>query len=221
MNIESLIDTIAARVADHLIARGYRVAGGDMAVPPETTADPSLTVEGRTHATADGRALISGDVKDNTAPATGRRRRASSPTTATSDTSASVTGTEPSVAQAPTGRRRRGQSEANPMPAPASATSRGPTNAPVETAGGTRRRRASSAAGESPKTNQKTTISPSDDKITDADLLKAASAAAQKITPDGVKDVVRQYARNGQLNDIPADNRREFLNELKVKVSVS
>lgn len=59
---------------------------------------------------------------------------------------------------------------------------------------------------------------PASDAISDADLSKAASAAAAEIGPNRVKEVVANFGV-GNLAELPQDQRREFLDTLKAEVA--
>ena len=50
--------------------------------------------------------------------------------------------------------------------------------------------------------------------ITDEELTKSASAAARKITPKGVKDILAEFGAEA-VGDLPQDVRQEFLDRLK------
>lgn len=100
--------------------------------------------------------------------------------------------TEPaSDAGASGGRRARRSAEPEPAPAPAAEEPR-------------RRRR---------------TEAPQDDRITDADLTKAASQAGEKLTPKLVMQIIKEDHGVETVNDIPQEERRKFLETLKLEMS--
>lgn len=55
------------------------------------------------------------------------------------------------------------------------------------------------------------------DEITDQDVSKAASAAAQVITPKGVKDVLKEFGVAG-VQELDQGQRREFIDNLNGKI---
>lgn len=76
------------------------------------------------------------------------------------------------------------------------------------------------AGGRRKKNAKKTASSPSEpekSEITDADVAKAASAAAEKLTPKGVTEILDQFSVDnvGALNQ---EQRREFIDQLDAKV---
>lgn len=124
-----------------------------------------------------------------------RRRRSAAAETEQPSTPAS----QPSNDPAPTRRRRSVE-----QPAPA-------TEEPAPTSAPTRRARGAA-------TPAATTSSPSetasDGSIPDAELSKAASLAAEKITPAKVQEIIAEFGVR-RVSQIVPDARREFLDALK------
>ncbi len=88
------------------------------------------------------------------------------------------------------------------MPLPSNATS-----APNATVGGGSSKSGTASSAE--------TTSPSEDKITDQDLVKACSDAAQKIGPPKVYEVLAEFDGATNVQKLKPDQRRKFLNRLK------
>lgn len=88
---------------------------------------------------------------------------------------------------------------------------------PAQSAGTRSRRRGKSgspaAATNSTRSGKKT--SPSDD-ITDEDLTKAASQAAQVIGAPAVMEVLEEFAVS-KLGDLQGDQRQEFLDRMQAE----
>ena len=60
---------------------------------------------------------------------------------------------------------------------------------------------------------------PVSDEITDADLVKAASTAAQKLTPGLVMQILQEDHSVSEVNKIPQGQRRKFLDTLKEEMA--
>lgn len=139
-------------------------------------------------------------------PTTTRRRRGSSTSAQPAEPAQQDTPDEN-----PTGRRRRGAAQpagaetTNDASAPPPARRRGPANAEAKPGAS-----ATSAA----------TTSPSDDKITDADLSKACSEAAEEIGPKEVLAIIAKHGA-GKANEIEAKDRRNFLDALDLAVATA
>lgn len=91
----------------------------------------------------------------------------------------------------PTQRRRR-----TPGPTDAAPSAAAPTEDPTTTA---------------------STASPSNDEVTDNDVVKAASAAAEQLTPDVVMAVLEEFGVNN-VGMLDQDARRDFISVLDQKV---
>lgn len=146
-------------------------------------------------------------------PTTTRRRRAGA--------DAGSSSTEPaSDAGASDGRRRRRTSE------PAEETTAVPTSA----AGSSRRARVSAEAPSGP-TNGGASSASSDEPvrrrrtasavegISDAEVAKAASQAAAKITPAVVMQILKEDYNVTTANEVPQDKRQKFLDTLKAEMA--
>lgn len=147
-----------------------------------------------------------------------------------------VAGEEPAAEEAP----RRSRRSAEPAEAPAEpevppttrrrragADAGSSTTEPVSDAGasgGRRARRsaepepAPAPAAEEPRRRRRTEA-PQDDRITDADLTKAASQAGEKLTPKFVMQIIKEDHGVDTVNDIPQEERRKFLDTLKLEMS--
>lgn len=115
-----------------------------------------------------------------------------------------------------TGRRRRAGADASsPSTEPAS---------DVGASAGPRRSRRSepepapAPAAEEPRRRRRTEEQPKDDRITDADLAKAASQASEKLTPKLVMQIIKEDFGVETVSEIPQDKRREFLDTLKFEM---
>lgn len=144
-----------------------------------------------------------------------RRRRTGGAETATEQagsTETSPSATAPQAAEGEPRRRRRAAASSE------TATTTAGTPATEETAGtSTRRRRPSGADGAAASAAPATTAkSPSDDKITDADLSKACSDAARVLTPKVVMEYLGTFGAK-QAGELKGDDRRKFLDGLKAK----
>lgn len=73
-------------------------------------------------------------------------------------------------------------------------------------------------AAEEPRRRRRTE-EPKDDRITDADLTKAASQAGEKLTPKFVMQIIKEDHGVDTVNDIPQEERRKFLDTLKLEMS--
>lgn len=143
--------------------------------------------------------------------------------------------TEPAAEEAP----RRSRRSAEPAEAPAEevppttrrrragADAGSSTTEPASDAGasgGRRARRsaepepAPAPAAEEPRRRRRTEA-PQDDRITDADLTKAASQAGEKLTPKLVMQIIKEDHGVETVNDIPQEERRKFLETLKLEMS--
>lgn len=80
----------------------------------------------------------------------------------------------------------------------------------------TRRRRTTKPA----ETDAQETTEPVSAGLTDADVAKAASAAAAVLTPKVVKDVLKQFG-TASVNDLDQNQRREFVDLLDEKVEAA
>lgn len=131
-------------------------------------------------------------------PTTRRRRGGSEPTAeATQSTTA---------AESPTPRRRRGASAADAAPVsqpiPSLSTDAGAASEP-------RRRRRGSTEPQVPA------------GISDEDLLKACTAAAEYITPAVVKQIMEEDHKVTDVKKIPQDEREAFLGALDDEVEAA
>lgn len=116
----------------------------------------------------------------------------------------------PAVEAAPTRRRARAEAP-SPSEAPASVAGapeprrrrmvEAPAPAPVEAP--VRRRRGADVAEQG---------------ISDADIVKAASNAAAKLTPAVVMQILKEDFGVEQASDLPADARQKFLDTLKFEM---
>jgi len=135
-------------------------------------------------------------------PTTTRRRRAGA--------DAGSSSTEPaSDAGASAGRPRRSRS-AEPA-----------EEAPAEEAPVSRRRRSAEPEPTPPAeepVRRSRRAAPAEDGISDADLTKAASQAAAKITPKVVMQILKEDYGVTTTNDVPKDKRQEFLDTLKYEM---
>ena len=59
---------------------------------------------------------------------------------------------------------------------------------------------------------------PVEEGISDADVTKAASQAAAKITPKIVMDILKEDFGVGSANELPQAKRQAFLDELKYQM---
>lgn len=133
------------------------------------------------------------------APSTGRRRRG---TTEAAPVEEQENPTEPSVG----GRRRRGAASAEAVTENAVS---GPPPA--------RRRRSASAESEAKPNAASSASSPSDDKVSDADMTKACSEAARETTPKVPMTVLAQFGVS-RVDEVPQAKRRQFLEKLEKAV---
>ncbi len=146
-----------------------------------------------------------------------------------------VSGEEPAAAES-TGRRSRRSAE--PVEAPAEpevpqttrrrragADAASSTTEPASDAGASGGRRARHSAepapapaAEEPRRRRRTEEAPKDDRISDADLTKAASQAGEVISPKVVMQILKEDYGVETVNDIPQDKRRAFLDTLKFEM---
>lgn len=143
----------------------------------------------------------SGEAAEET-PTTTRRRRAGA--------DAGSSSTEPvSDAGASAGRPRRSRSVENDKAEEA------PAEEPVS-----RRRRSvePEPAAEEQPVRRSRRAAPAEEGISDADLTKAASQAAAKITPKLVMQILKEDYGVTTTNDVPKDKRQEFLDTLKFEM---
>lgn len=115
------------------------------------------------------------------------------------------------------GRRRRSPQGSATTAAKSSAEGEDqsrPTEAAASTAGASSRRRVPATSA------PPATTSRSDDKISDADLARAASHAAMKITPKAVMSILEQFGVE-KTNDLKPEVRREFLDQVEDAVAKS
>lgn len=131
-------------------------------------------------------------------PTTTRRSRASAVVASPSTEPASDAGASDGR------RRRRGSAEEAPAAEEPPRRSRRsaepePAPAPAEEAPRRRRRTEEPAAG----------------TISDADLAKAAGLAAEKLTPKGVMQILKEDHNVDNVSGIPQGDRRKFLDTLK------
>lgn len=135
------------------------------------------------------------------APTTTRRRRAGA--------DAGSSSTEPaSDAGASAGRPRRSRS--------AEPAEEAPAEEPVS-----RRRRSvepEPASVEEQPVRRSRRAAPAEEGISDADVSKAASQAAAKITPALVMLILKEDYGVTTANDVPKDKRQEFLDTLKAEM---
>lgn len=64
------------------------------------------------------------------------------------------------------------------------------------------------------KKTRSTTKSPSDDDITDEDVMKVASEGAQHLTPKWVVDKLAEFGA-AMVNDLDQEQRREFVDDVQ------
>lgn len=133
--------------------------------------------------------------------------------TADEDTAAEQPAADPT-----TGRRRRAGADAG-------SSSTEPASDAGASAGPRRSRRSAEpepdqkpAASEEPRRRRRTEEQTNVDRITDADLTKAASQAGEKLTPKLVMQILREDYGVGTVNEIPQDKRRAFLDTLKFEM---
>lgn len=160
----------------------------------------------------------SAGVSQGSAPASRRRRGGAAP--AADPTNSTAPNAEPpaqqqtaaaSAAPGQTGSRRRrsGGAADDPTSAPAPSAGSDATSAATATPAPSRRRTQAPAVGDVPPAPPV-----HDDKITDADLSRAASDAAAKITPAEVMKVMAEFGVKS-VGAIPQERRRAFLDALK------
>jgi|GEM_PF-6431304 hypothetical protein len=118
----------------------------------------------------------------------------------------------PAAEDPPTTRRRRAGADAG-----SSSTER--ASDAGDSAGPRRSRRSAEPepAAEEPRRRRRVE-EPKDDRITDADLTKAASQAGEKLTPKLVMRIIKEDYGVETVNEIPQDKRREFLDTLKYEM---
>lgn len=125
------------------------------------------------------------------------------------DAGAASSSTEPaSDAGASDGRRRRRTSEPEPAPAaeePARRSRRSVEPEPTP------------PAAEEPVRRRRT--APAVEGISDAEVAKAASQAAAKITPAVVMQILKEDHGVTTANEIPQDERQKFLDTLKAEMA--
>ena len=135
------------------------------------------------------------------APTTTRRRRAGA--------DAGSSSTEPaSDAGASAGRTRRSRSVEGDKA----------EEVAVEEPVSRRRRSVEPASVEEQPVRRSRRAAPAEDGISDADLTKAASQAAAKITPKVVMQILKEDYGVTTTNDVPKDKRQEFLDTLKYEM---
>jgi len=127
---------------------------------------------------------------------------------------------DPTPAATPS--RRRGASAGTPSPTPEPATPSAPTAqtpastattadpAPAPSAVQSRRRTASTASPETASAPSATTTSPSDDKVEDSDLAKAASMGARALTPRVVTEFLTTLGVT-TVGELQGTMRRHFI----------
>ena len=125
------------------------------------------------------------------------------------DAGAASSSTEPaSDAGASDGRRRRRTSEPEPAPAAEEPARRSRRSAEPEP---------TPPAAEEPVRRRRTT--PVVEGISDAEVAKAASQAAAKITPAVVMQILKEDYNVTTANEVPQDKRQEFLDTLKAEMA--
>lgn len=143
-----------------------------------------------------------GETATGETPTRTRRSRA--------DAGAASSTTEPaSDAGASDGRRRRRTSE--PEPAPAAEEPARRSRRSVESD------KAEEVKAEEPVRRRRT--APAVEGISDAEVAKAASQAAQKLTPALVMQIMKEDHGVTLANDIPQDQRQKFLDTLKAEMA--
>ena len=182
-------------------------------VPTLTPAAPSATVSTGAEASTRSRrsrASQSAPASSDPAPDAGDHQSA--------ETSASAAQTQPASEEgAPRRRRPLAGSPAETAATFTPQTTDAQSAAPARLANGaparTRTRPTSNGGGAE-------TTSGGDGPIADAELGKAASDAAAKITAGPVKEILALFVGpNGKVNDIKAEDRRKFLDTLKQRVA--
>lgn len=119
----------------------------------------------------------------------------------------------PAEPEVPTTTRRRRAG------ADAASSSTGPASDAGASAGRRQRRSAEpEPAVEEPRRRRRTEEAPKDDRISDADLTKAASQAGEVISPKVVMQILKEDYGVETVNDIPQDKRRGFLDTLKFEM---
>lgn len=152
------------------------------------------------------------------APTPGRRSRGAAGAATSQEPAPASAATQPS--EPASGRRRHGaqsteEAPANPTPE-APRRRRGSEGAAAASAAGTAPQAAPTA--EAPRRRRTGNAAPAEE-VSDADLVKAASEAAEEITPALVMQILAEDFNGAKLvTDLHGADRRKFLDTLKAEV---